>query len=328
MPSGPFSEVTAPPAIGEACIYVVGMHRSGTSATAGLLCHLGLGAPRKEVSLRPTELNEKGFFEAKILNRFDERLLRHLGGTWSAPPNLESGWEDDQALGPWKDEAADLFAKAFGPRPIAWKDPRSSLLLAFWKSIVKAPVAAVFVWRDPYEVASSVNSRDELRITHGFALWERYLRQAAKDLDGIPTYCMNYSSLLGSPTQTAQELIDFLKDVEVTIDPTSVEQAIGFLDTELRHQRATHRDHPDVPESVKDLQQAIEALAGPHLPWRAPDFGTEQAWVADTFAAKLELDELRETNAALYEARPMRLARALSGIGHFGRKPRGPKDVP
>src|SRR5580698_8666659 len=88
----------APPhASGETCVYVVGMHRSGTSATCGLLCHLGLGAPREGDRLRATNANERGFWESKSLNRFDERLLAHLGGSWLAPPTLAPGWEDDSA---------------------------------------------------------------------------------------------------------------------------------------------------------------------------------------------------------------------------------------
>jgi hypothetical protein len=309
----------APTAIGDACIFVVGMHRSGTSATTGLLCELGLGAPRKEVSLNATPVNEKGFFEAKILNRFDERLLAHLGGSWSSPPVLEPGWERDEALAPWKAEAADLFAQAFGPRPIVWKDPRSSILLAFWRSVVKAPVAAVLVWRDPYEVASSLNTRDGLRVTHGFAIWERYLRQAAKDLDGVPTYCTSYSSMLEAPADTASELISFLGNVGVSVDPLMVSQASGFLDTGLRHERATQNDR-DIPASVRYLEKELEGLKGPHLPWVAPTFESEPAWVGDTIAVMYELANMRKAKAELYDARPMRWARAADGLVQFGKR--------
>src|ERR1700690_2256734 len=80
---------------GDTFIYVVGMHRSGTSAATGLLCHLGIGEPKEEQRLRATKNNERGFWEAKSLNLFDERLLTHLGGRWCAPPALEPGWEKD-----------------------------------------------------------------------------------------------------------------------------------------------------------------------------------------------------------------------------------------
>jgi hypothetical protein len=296
------------------------MHRSGTSATCGLLCHLGLGAPREGDRLRATNANERGFWESKSLNRFDERLLAHLGGSWLAPPLLRPGWEDDPGLEPMKVEAAALFASAFGARPIAWKDPRSSIVLPFWNSVVKPPLAAVLVFRDAYEVASSLQSRNKLRITHGFALWERYIRSSVANLNGIPTFVMSYASLLESPDKRCEELITFLSDVSVTVDRSLSARAVGFLDGELRHERKPQSAHSTVPQSVRDLQETIESLQGPHLPWTLPDIGTEAPWAEDTLATWLELDQLKVRHAALYSSRPMRLARKLHSLGRLANR--------
>ncbi len=302
-------------AAGDTCVYVVGMHRSGTSATCGLLCHLGLGAPREADQLRATNTNERGFWESKSLNRFDERLLAHLGGSWLAPPALEPGWEEAAGLDPMKAEAAGLFAAAFGARPIAWKDPRASIVLPFWNSVVRPPLAAVLVFRDAYEVASSLQSRNQLRITHGFALWERYIRSSVANLSGIPTFVMSYASLLEFPERRVEELIAFLDDVSVTVDRSLSEQAVRFLDTDLRHERSPQSAHNDIPEGVRELQVTLESLQGPHHPWTAPDLGEESPLVEDTLATWLELDALKARNAALYSSRPMRLARKLHGLG-------------
>ena len=35
---------------------------------------------------------------------------------------------------------------------------------------------------------------------YGFALWERYLRQALTQIDGLPVLVANYGDLVGSPT--------------------------------------------------------------------------------------------------------------------------------
>jgi hypothetical protein len=307
------------PATGDTCILVIGMHRSGTSATSGLLCALGLNGPVTAVRMRPTQSNEKGFFEAKILNRFDERLLVHLGGTWDAPRNLPPGWENDPGLEPYKSEAVELFAKAFGPRPIAWKDPRTSVLLPFWRGLIEPPLAAVFVYRHPYEVASSLRSRDKLRITTGFASWERHIRMSARDLDGIPTYCMNYETLLESPEDQTTELVKFLGDVGVTVDPAQMTGATDFLDSGLRHERA-RIDESEIPRSVSELDQAMSGLTGAHHPWRSPDFGKEPEWVEDVLSSWIEINNLQTDNADLYMARPMRWARTLDGL--VKRKPK------
>ena len=314
VPQGP-----PPQASGDACVYVVGMHRSGTSATCGLLCHLGLGAPHEGDRLRATNTNERGFWESHSLNRFDEKLLGHLGGSWLAPPALVAGWENDPALDPLKVEAAALFREAFGARPIAWKDPRSSIVLPFWNSVVKPPLAAVLVFRDAYEVVSSLQSRNQMRITHGFALWERYTRSSIANLHDIPTFVMSYASLLESPDKRCDELIAFLADVSVTVDRSLTAQAVGFLDEELRHERKPQSANSQIPRSVCELQETIERLQGPHHPWKAPDLGAEPSWVEDTLATWLELETLRLESAALYSSRPMRLARKLHDLGRLAR---------
>jgi hypothetical protein len=303
------------PASGDTCVYVIGMHRSGTSATSGLLSHLGLGVPKVEDILRETPGNLRGNWESTGLNLFDERLLGHLGGSWLAPPVLSAGWQNDPELDPLKAEAYGLFAAVFGPRPIVWKDPRASILLPFWRTVVKPPAAAIFVYRDPSEVAASLHARDELRMTHGFALWERYLRAAAANLDGLPTFVLSYGSLLASPDKWCDEIVTFLADVSITIDRSRVKDATGFLDHELRHERAPDSG-PALPGSVRDLVRELNSLEGPHHPWAAPDLGAEPTWVDDVLATWFELSTFRNRNWALYSSRPMRWSRRLHDVVH------------
>lgn len=298
-------------ATGDVCVYVLGMHRSGTSATTGLLCGLGLGAPREEIRLRPADANAKGFFEAQSLNRFDERLLDSMGGCWYAPPDLAPGWEDEPTLGSWKHEATRLFQEAFGPRPLAWKDPRAALLIAFWRKVIRSPVAAVLVHRDPFEVASSLHRRNNMRLTHALALWYRYTRSATLGTSGMPTYVLSYPTLLGSPREVCKELIGFLTKTGIHIERGMEDRALGFLEDELRHARSPHVDTTGCPESVTLLSRKVESLEGAHDTWAAPDLGPEPAWVADTLAMVRELRRERAQNDALTDARPMRMARTV-----------------
>ncbi len=247
------------------------------------------------------------------MNLFDDRLLARLGGSWLAPPALSPGWQDDSALDPLKAEAFGIFSTVFGPRPIMWKDPRASILLPFWRTVVKPPVAAIFVYRDPSEVAASLHARDGLRTTHGFALWERYLRSAAANLDGIPTFVLSYASLLESPDKWCEEIVTFLTDVSVTVDRSRMQDATGFLDQELRHQRAPSSE-PAVPESVRDLLSDLSSLEGPHHPWTAPDLGAEPTWVDDVLAIWFELETCQSKNSTLESSRTMRWARQLNKV--------------
>ncbi len=306
------------PASGDTCVYVIGMHRSGTSATSGLLSHLGLGAPKVEDLLKETPGTLRGTWESTSLNLLDERLLGHLGGSWLAPPALSPGWQDDSALDPFKAEAYGLFAAVFDPRPIVWKDPRASILLPFWRTVIKPPVASIFVYRDPSEVVASLHARDELRMTHGFALWERYVRSAAANLVGLPTFVLSYESLLESPTEWCDRLVTFLADVSVTIDRSRIQYAMGFLDQELRHARAPASDS-SVPESTRDLFRNLGTLEGPHHPWTLPELGGEPTWVDDVLAMRFEIESLNNRLLGIETSRTMQWARQVHKVVRLAR---------
>ena len=68
------------------------MHRSGTSATAHTLVELGLSTPCGDL-IGAGPYNERGYWESPTIAKFDESVLRQLGGTWSAPPRTSAGWE-------------------------------------------------------------------------------------------------------------------------------------------------------------------------------------------------------------------------------------------
>ena len=64
---------------------------------------------------------------------------------------------------PFRERAAEILDETFGPRArvgravIAWKDPRLSLLLPFWRTVT--PIATtIVVVRDPVEVAASLGA--------------------------------------------------------------------------------------------------------------------------------------------------------------------------
>ena len=105
-------------------VYVIGMHRSGTSAIAGLLRQMGLHGPASSDLIPASRWNERGNGESATLNRFNNRLLQRLGGSWSAPPKLDPGWERSTPVLPLRDHAASLSRKHLYPKPFVWKDPR------------------------------------------------------------------------------------------------------------------------------------------------------------------------------------------------------------
>ena len=99
------------------------MHRSGTSALGGMLRILGfdLGADL----LKPNQFNPTGYWENQSMVRLNERLLSHLGTSWSDVFLLPYHLDRADLRQMFETEANLLLDKAFsGKRSWVLKDPR------------------------------------------------------------------------------------------------------------------------------------------------------------------------------------------------------------
>jgi hypothetical protein len=125
------------------------MPRSGTSLVTQLLhrCGVDLGAPGDLMSASAD--NPDGYWENLKFLRLNDRLLAASGGTWFAPP---------ATLAPTPRITADakaLVAAFDGHEPWAWKDPRNTVTLPFWQSLLPSMRVIVCV-RHPDETAASL----------------------------------------------------------------------------------------------------------------------------------------------------------------------------
>lgn len=306
------TERPAPPrstvATGNACVYVIGMHRSGTSAVTELLGRLGLATPPEHDLIPATKSNRHGHFESKQLVAFNERLLGHLGGAWTSPPDLPAGWETGGEATPLSEEAARLFAQVFPLRPAAWKDPRLCVLLPFWRRVVQPPAAAIFVCRAPAEVAVSLHTRDGLGALHARALWERYVRRASSAIEGLPTLVADYSRVLEDPTAWCGQLVDFLAASGIDARGLAAHDVEDVLDPAMRRQRLGGGDGDSFPGGADRVFDELRALHGPHASWSPPELGAEPGWVGDLLSMRAELDSLRRSLRRVERSRAYRLA--------------------
>lgn len=150
-------------------IVILGMHRSGTSAFAGIL-HL-LGFDFGDDLLEGNKFNQGGYWENRAIVRLNDRLLNYLGACWSdvqiAPyclPDLQKEFGS---------EARALLERTFsGKKNWALKDPRLCLLMDFWREIfAQRNISLIHIVRDPLAVAHSLYRRDRFPIERGLLLW-------------------------------------------------------------------------------------------------------------------------------------------------------------
>lgn len=152
-------------------IFIIGMHRSGTSMITGLLYHCGLelGAPL----LMHAKDNPRGHFENRQFIRINQNILIRNGGRWFAPPKSVK-------FLPGLREKMRAFLNEFDAKKISgFKDPRICLTLPLWREVVHPePMKAVFVVRPFTAIAKSLKHRNNFPISRGIRLANIYVRSA------------------------------------------------------------------------------------------------------------------------------------------------------
>ena len=124
-----------PPPIPRA-ILILGMHRSGTSALAGLLARLGVELS-DDLYGADAEANARGFFEHRGAVALNASILDALGSRWDDIGSLPQGWWRREELAPLKDDLRQLIRKDFTGVP-TWglKDPRLCRVLPLWLEVL------------------------------------------------------------------------------------------------------------------------------------------------------------------------------------------------
>ncbi len=259
-------------------VFVLGMHRSGTSAATRLVNLLGVPTCVEDDLLPATEDNPRGYWESKTLSAFNDRIFAALGADWSCPPTFMPGWETRPELEELRSEAAELFARVCPAEQWVWKDPRNCMTFAFWQSCLDVEPAVVLLHRNPLEIAASLHTRDDLGSIYSLALWERYLRTCLAAISGLPTLLTTYDDIVAEPLAWCERVGEFLHAAGVATTPVPEDEALGFIGEELRHSSFTAEDFADDPmtsTAQRELFNALEGLAGSHASLSVPDLGAE-----------------------------------------------------
>jgi hypothetical protein len=311
------------PRIDNWCVAVVGMHRSGTSATAGLLANLGLTGPRPDDVYPTSSSNEKGHWESVSMVRINERLLGAVDCGRYAPPPITLEWKGVTGHEEIRAAALQWFTTNYVGGPMVVKDPRFCLTLPFWRDVLRAPMAAVFVLRDPLSVVRSMQARDDFPVTFGLSLWDRYVRSASLVLEGLPTLVVEYDSMMAERAAATEEIRRFLEHVGVPIEPAASDAAVGFLDSGLHHQHAGSDVYEGISLSQRQVFDVISDLRGEHESWTPPVLAQEPPWVDDVLTLRRRsLIRNRELKKELERLHSTRTFRAGSAVKHIGLRAR------
>lgn len=189
---------------------VLGMHRSGTSLVAQMAARWGLFMG--DELMPANKFNQDGYWEYNPLVNLNDKMLAYTGNTWYAPPYKVK---------------VDLLVEIFGKEALAlvakmddcqahwcWKDPRLSVMLPFWKEILKdRKIIFIISIRNPLSIASSLKERDKMPHIAATALWEFNMLKIFDELHSGDTHIfLEYKRIIDHPDASCSRLFTFLNE--------------------------------------------------------------------------------------------------------------------
>ncbi|MDA7585508.1 glycosyltransferase [Luminiphilus sp.] len=254
-------------------LLICGMHRSGTSLVAKCFeafCY-GLG----ETLMAPSDDNPKGFFEDLDVVAFNDALLESNGSSWDAPVFMGQqplAWDQRQV-----EAGAELLSAKLDREPrLAIKDPRLCLMLPYWRAaaqFLNIPLRVCLVYRNPLDIAASLEQRNGLPLSVGLGLTQAYLSQLLSDTEP-DSFVVGYEHFLDDPAATLDGIGAWLTK------PVDRKEAGAFIDEFIDGGMQHHRhdlgelDHnPLVPKGLhlaaQALSQRSSSEAVPETMWSA-----------------------------------------------------------
>ena len=240
------------PDIKQTCILVPGMHRSGTSALTGTLSLLDVYLGK---DLMPGNLaNKKGYFENNTLFRINERLLYQINSSWddvffheAKPKSIKES-----------DELKNTFINEFEyVKVFAVKDPRLVYLFPLYEKILqelKINIKIILPYRNPLEVATSLNRRDNMPMEKGMLLWAYNFLLAEKFTRDYERVFVNFDELI---TNTAEVISQISSKLSIPLDEKykqNQRQIDAFLEPGLKHHNISIENlSENTPKIIKNI---------------------------------------------------------------------------
>lgn len=264
-------------------LMVMGMHRSGTSALAGLLSALGCDGPA--TPMKANESNPKGYFESSRLMVLHDEILLSAGSSWRDYRPFPQSWLKSPKAQEYRGKLRALIEAEYGDSSFfVVKDPRICRFLPLWTDTLlsmKIQPLAIMTHRNPIEVARSLVARENYPLDYGLLLWLRHVLDAEADSRNLARAFTSFDRLTDNWAGSAQELAHGLGITWPRYSPVNAVELREFVDVNLRHHR-----QPAQAVLENDL------IAG----WIRDSYAILERWVAGDTAPgdRKQLDRIRQ----------------------------------
>ena len=235
-------------------LIVLGMHRSGTSAVTGTLRLCGAWVGEEAELTGAGFENPRGFWERRDTRNVCDRLLHSAGADWWKIARFEPEAIPHAILAEERKKFTRIVSSLNEHRSWALKEPRLCLLLSVLRDCVSNPIC-IHVFRNPLEVARSLQTRNGFGIAAGLALWEAYNCRALSASEHLPRVLIPYDSLVLRPQETIGGLLERLAEFAATdLVMPNEDRLSEFIDPTLYRRRA---DEDETREFLSPSQLAL-----------------------------------------------------------------------
>ncbi|MFZ2727423.1 MAG: hypothetical protein WAX77_14305 [Methylococcaceae bacterium] len=219
-------------------ILILGMHRSGTSVLTRIINLLG--ADIAHDLMENNFANETGYWESIELAKIHDDILASFNSSWDdiLPNTLYLQKENTNY---YKTLLNDYLLKTFSQSNFfVIKDPRLCKLIPLWLEVLAQSnigVKVIIPFRNPLEVAGSLQKRDGFSTEKSFLMWLRHILEVEQHTRGLKRCFINYVQLLNNHQQvieaiTKQCAIQWPYEIESVLN-----QVNQFIDPSHYHQR-------------------------------------------------------------------------------------------
>jgi len=213
-------------------IVVVGMHRSGTSATAGVVEILGGKVGNKMV---PTKFNPKGYFENRDFYRVNDKILASHKASWDNVHRLTTEKILNTA-GVLKEELKVLLMKNIRQHsPFLLKDPRICVLYPLYREIIDQEGVTAYhiqVSREKKEIIKSIMNRDKFKVNKIQTMIDDHYRLLEENISKHVLYHFTFDELLQQPEKVVKNIVEY---IPILSDTNKIPAVLSFLDKKLKH---------------------------------------------------------------------------------------------
>ena len=237
-------------------IFILGMHRSGTSALSGVLNILGLELG--DDLMKKDEYNPKGYFENNRIFLFNEKILNSVGSSWSDETfNIDS--ISKSQFDNYVKEAKEIIEDEFRyVKNFLIKDPRISILFPIWERAtldLGYEIKTVIAYRNPLEVAKSLKRRDNFNFEKSILLWAKHTLDAEYFSRKYDRASIIFDDLLDNPNRVVNDLAKLL---DIDINEKKQKYISSFLDKSIKHNNIDIKNFSkEVPLFLRELIDII-----------------------------------------------------------------------